>query len=161
MKYQNMKVVEPIIDPVKPTEEDFMNAWHQRAQYNKMIETMLRPSVEAIKLYHWPRGDSSVSYYGAEIYESVNNKKSIAISVDCHTNGNVRQLTYTIPIEDCLGGQAAVIAFFVEEKARQDAKADEMGRQRELAATEERHKLYNRLKLEFEPPAAALTKVEK
>jgi hypothetical protein len=153
MKYQNMKVVEPFVDPAKLTEEDFMNAWEQRAQYNNMIKTMLRPTADAIKLYHWPRGDASVLFHGVELSEGGDHKKSIVITVECHTNGNEREVTYTIPLEACLGGQADVIAFFVEEKAKQEERANEMGKQRDQAATEERRKLYDKLKLEFDPPA--------
>jgi hypothetical protein len=160
MKYQNMKVQSPVIEPARPTEEDFMNAWHQRSQYNQMLEVMIQPVLEAIRTYHYPRGSASILLDKFELREATNNTKSVALSIECHINGNIRESTYVIPLSACLGGQADVIAFFVEEKAKQEARADEMGRRRASEEKETRHKLYEELKLEFGQKEDALVKLK-
>lgn len=143
-----------------PTEEDFMNSWHQMEQYREQINHMLEPGLDAIRSFHYPRGGAQVFLYSFEVYAHSNKPTEVAYTVEHTIYGDSSTTTFTIPLVSILAGGAAVIAFFEEERAKQEEKANEMGRQHELKDKEERQQLFNKLKLEFEPPAEAIIKYD-
>jgi hypothetical protein len=143
---------------VKTPVEYFMDLWTKRAEYQNKIDVLLREAQEAIKAYHF-NGRFIGLFNEIELTEHASGTYSVIFPVE-YGHLDTEYNSYTIPLETCLAGRASVIAFFVEEKRQQQEKADAMGLERLAKEKDDRRRLYNKLKLEFDPPPEAIIKRE-
>lgn len=145
-------------DIVKTPIEYFMEIWNKATQYQHKINVLLSEAKVAIKDYHFPRYTHTVLFNPVELAESASGKYSVIFPIEYHRNNDAEYNSYTISLETCLAGRDAVIAFFVEEKRKQQEQADAMGLKKLAQEREDRRRLYDKLKLEFDPPAEAIIK---
>jgi hypothetical protein len=157
MKYQNMKVQTVESGSLAPTEQDFMEHWNSMVERRTMLNRMLQPGLEAIRVFHYPRG-GSVLLDTFELVEYANKDRAVAYTIQLYVNGNISTTTFTIPLSAIMKGYKEVISFFEEEQKLHEEHAREAGRRREAADKESRKKLFDELKLEFDPPKAAIVK---
>lgn len=145
-------------EAVKTTIELFMDVWTNATRYQHKIDMLLHEAKDAIKAYHFPRYGHTVLFSPIEVAEHAAGKYLVIFPIEYHRDNDAEYNSYTIPLEDCMAGRDAVIAFFVEEKRKQQEKADAMGLQRLAKEREDRRRLYDKLKLEFDPPVEAIIK---
>lgn len=141
-----------------PQVDDFLNSWYQMSQYKEQLARILKPGLNAIRSFYYPRGGASVILDSFDLYDVPNKPRTIAYTVQLHINGNISTTTFTIPLSAILAGESAIIKFFEDERAAQEEKAKEAGHQRDLRDKEERKKIFDKLKLEFEPKEDAIIK---
>lgn len=151
----NVQVPDLKVD-VMPTEEFFLRQWALMESSRDAIRIMLDPGLDAIKKFHFSRGNPTIFLNDFDLHVNGDGSKSIAYALTEHIHGNNLETTFVIPLQSILHGETAVIEFFQEELRKQEEKANAMGQKRMAKEKEDRRRQFQELKLEFEPPTEAI-----
>lgn len=138
--------------PSTMTVDEFMQTWNNEAEFHKQIEAVLAPAKRAVESLFCAR-QGQIIWIGMELVTNYSRDKQIDIvfSGDYYVGmGRIDRDSYQIPLEAALQGKEATIAFFKEEKRKEEEKARELGRKREAQDKEARKKQFYELKAEFE-----------
>jgi len=148
-----LDVVEPKLGDLSPKPEDFLRAWHQMGQYRRQIEIMLTPAADVIKKRFLQKYSPSVLWDQTELSTRDEINYDVIISIDFYFpgSGETDQDAYTLPLPVALGGVKAINDFFDEEKKKEIAEAERQGLLRLAREKNDRQKLFETLKKEFDP----------
>lgn len=155
------KVKHPPIGDLSPKVEDFLPVWQAIVNARHKLEVFLTPAVDAIKQYHYGRARSvTCDWEQLEVLPSQNHLWEVVLVFTSYWPGAGEDdhESYVLPLAVALSGQVAITTFFNEEKAKQQKKADELGQQRLMQEKTQRKTIFDKLKLEFEPPVEAIVK---
>jgi len=161
MRYQNMEVKQPIVEDLSIKPADLLNAWNQKMQYQKQLEIMLSPAVDAIKSYHYKRHTwATCDWDQMEICQTSSQVWEVVFVFTSYypNSGEDDHESHCIPIEAVLGGATTMFAYFDEKKRKEQEESKRMGERREAGEKEKRRAEYEKLRQEFDPNVTAIVK---
>jgi hypothetical protein len=154
-------VVEPEVGDVYPKPEDFLKIWKRHAADMKRIEVMLAPAAEVIgkrfyDRYHKP----SVKWMETELQTKDEVNYDVVLVLEAWIGGEMDSEAYILPLVVALGDPQAVDIFYEAEKVKQIAEAERQGLMRIAREKEDRRKIYDTLKKEFDPDGTQGQKIK-
>lgn len=160
MKYQNMNVKVPQIE-AKLTAEDFYTAWTEMLQQRNKLLVMVEPAIQATRERygrHLQLIDNGIDLQDGKISDPANATLVLTFEYWTQRDHDVQETSFSIPLDAAMHSVGAVLLHFDNEKQRQEQAAIEAGIRKVAREKEDRRVIFERLKVEFEPPINAIIK---
>lgn len=129
----------------------FLEQWNQLVERRQRVEHILQPTRQAIlSTFKFPTNvlwDNN----SMELVQKNDRKYELLLSGSYYSHGEMENISWQIPLEACLEGRDAVLAFFKSEEEARMRVAREAGERREMHERDERYRRFLLLKQEFEP----------